>query len=108
MRCEFLPPYSPDMNPIELAFSAMKYHLRRDGDLLRKAMQADADPTMVYHCLRRALYEIKPKDAYGWYKYCGYCDKDWEEYAEESEYEYDSSFDSLSSISVSFSYFIDE
>ena len=25
----FLPPYSPDMNPIELAFSKLKAHLKR-------------------------------------------------------------------------------
>lgn len=28
-RVRFLPPYSPDFNPIEKAFSAMKSHLRR-------------------------------------------------------------------------------
>ncbi len=27
----FLPPYSPDMNPIEMAFSKLKAHLRRIG-----------------------------------------------------------------------------
>jgi transposase len=27
----FLPPYSPDMNPIELAYSKLKAHLRRIG-----------------------------------------------------------------------------
>ena len=27
----FLPPYSPDMNPIELAFSKLKAHLKRVG-----------------------------------------------------------------------------
>tara|TARA_R110001583_G_scaffold87108_2_gene227124 strand:+ start:3007 stop:3537 length:531 start_codon:yes stop_codon:yes gene_type:complete len=27
----FLPPYSPDLNPIELAFSKLKAHLRRIG-----------------------------------------------------------------------------
>jgi len=36
----FLPPYSPDLNPIEMAFSKLKAHLRRIGartfdDLLR-------------------------------------------------------------------------
>ena len=32
-RCWFLylPPYSPDLNPIELAFSKLKAHLRRIG-----------------------------------------------------------------------------
>lgn len=28
-RVRFLPPYSPDFNPIEKAFSALKSHLRR-------------------------------------------------------------------------------
>ena len=32
MRLEFLPPYSPDFNPIEEGFSAMKAQLRRDRD----------------------------------------------------------------------------
>ena len=27
----FLPPYSPDLNPIEMAFSKLKAHLRRIG-----------------------------------------------------------------------------
>ena len=27
----FLPPYSPDLNPIEMAFSKLKTHLRRIG-----------------------------------------------------------------------------
>ena len=27
----FLPPYSPDLNPIELAFAKLKAHLRRIG-----------------------------------------------------------------------------
>ncbi|KZT31602.1 hypothetical protein SISSUDRAFT_994894 [Sistotremastrum suecicum HHB10207 ss-3] len=88
MKCEFLPPYSPDMNPIELAFSAMKYHLRRDGDRLRESMRSDANPTLVYHCLRKALWEISSKDAFGWFKYCGYChdeseDEDSDEYADD-------------------------
>lgn len=29
--CLFLPPYSPDLNPIEMAFSKLKAHLRRIG-----------------------------------------------------------------------------
>jgi transposase len=71
MRCEFLPPYSPDFNPIELAFSAMKYHLQRNGDLVRMAMTELSDND-IYICLLDALYIISPADCKGWYKYCGY------------------------------------
>lgn len=71
MRCEFLPPYSPDFNPIELAFSAMKYHLRRDGIYVHMAMTqiSDAD---IFCCLMRALYSITTEDCCAWYKHCGY------------------------------------
>jgi len=31
---EFLPPYSPDLNPIEEAFSAIKQYLRRHRDFV--------------------------------------------------------------------------
>ena len=38
MRYEFLLPYLPDYNPIELAFSALKYHLQHDGEYIHMAM----------------------------------------------------------------------
>ncbi|KIK10989.1 hypothetical protein PISMIDRAFT_537422 [Pisolithus microcarpus 441] len=71
MRCKFLPPYSPDFNPIELAFSAMKYHLRRNGDYTRMAMTRMSDK-QIFITLLRALYTITPADSYGWFEYCGY------------------------------------
>ena len=71
MVCEFLPPYSPDFNPIELAFSAMKYHLRRNGDYARMAMTKMADEE-IFITLLKALYVISPQDSYGWYAHCGY------------------------------------
>ena len=60
------------MNPIELAFSAMKYHLRRNGDYVQMAMTELADKD-IYVALLKALYLISPDDCHGWYKYCGYC-----------------------------------
>jgi transposase len=71
MRYEFLPPYSPDYNPIELAFSAMKYHLRRQGEFVRLAMTEFSD-TEIYCTLLEALYEISPTDVFGWFRHCGY------------------------------------
>jgi transposase len=71
MLVEFLPPYSPDFNPIELAFSAMKYHLQCNGDYVRFAM-TEMDNDAIYQVLEEALYEISPQDCYKWYKHCGY------------------------------------
>lgn len=71
MRCEFLLPYSLDYNPIELAFSAMKYNLRHNGDYTRMAMTVLSDE-QIYVTLLRALYTITPQDSYGWYSHCDY------------------------------------
>ncbi|KIL57687.1 hypothetical protein M378DRAFT_52852, partial [Amanita muscaria Koide BX008] len=71
MRCEYLPPYSPDLNPIELAFSAMKYHLRRDGEYVRMAMTVMSDED-IFMALSKALYIIDSRDIYNWYNHCGY------------------------------------
>jgi transposase len=71
MRCEFLPPYSPDFNPIELAFLAMKYNLRRNGDYTRLAM-TQLEEKDIYLTLVRALCASTPDDVYGWYSHCGY------------------------------------
>lgn len=63
--CEvlFLPSYSPDFSPIEEAFSKLKALLRR--------AQARTKEALV-EAIGRALDEIAPEDAKGWFAHCGY------------------------------------
>ena len=39
----FLPPYSPDLNLIEVAFSAIKAYIRQHGEEFRAAIESDDD-----------------------------------------------------------------
>jgi len=71
MRYEFLPPYSPDFNPIELGFSAIKAHIRRNGHAIRAAM-GEKDDTDVYIMLLEAVWSITADDAKAWFYHCGY------------------------------------
>jgi transposase len=59
----FLPPYSPDFNPIELAFSKLKTYLRQPGARTR----AELDQAIT-----AALGTITRQDAHGWFAHCGY------------------------------------
>jgi transposase len=59
----FLPPYSPDMNPIEEAFSKVKGILRKAGSRTREAL---------VEATGRALDAITPEDIRGFYAHCGY------------------------------------
>lgn len=59
----FLPSYSPDLSPIEEAFSKLKTALRRTGARTREALE---------EALGQALLTITAQDAQGWFHYCGY------------------------------------
>lgn len=59
----FLPPYSPDFNPIESMWSKVKAYLRK-----AKARTAEALLTAI----REALQTVTASDAHGWFKECGY------------------------------------
>ena len=59
----FLPPYSPDLNPIELMWSKVKA-------LLRKA-EARTHPDLL-QAITYALRAITPEDAINWFAHCGY------------------------------------
>jgi transposase len=59
----YLPPYSPDLSPIEEAFSKIK-------GILRKA-QARSREALV-ESMGRALDAITPRDAKAFFEHCGY------------------------------------
>jgi hypothetical protein len=72
MKYLFLPPYPPDYNPIELAFSAIKAFVQRDGTLGRQDVNQKEDDTYVYLHLFDAAFSITPEDALGFLHHCGY------------------------------------
>jgi transposase len=59
----FLPSYSPDLNPIEQAFSKIKNILRKLGARTHEAL---------IEAMSGALSAITPGDAAGWFDHCGY------------------------------------
>jgi transposase len=59
----YLPAYSPDLSPIEHAFSKLKTLLRRAAARTREALE---------QAIAAALDEITAADAAGWFAHCGY------------------------------------
>lgn len=68
----FLPPYSPDYNPIELAFLFIKAYVRCERVLGREYLDQNIDDTYVYLHLFDAAFSITPEKALGYYYHCGY------------------------------------
>jgi transposase len=58
-----LPPYSPDFNPIEQAFSKVK-------ELLRKAQARTREA--LFEATHHALQAIAQEDARSYFEHCGY------------------------------------
>lgn len=59
----FLPPYSPDFNPIEKMWSKIKAYLRK--------VKARTKETL-WQAIGDALRTVNAMDAFGWFKSCGY------------------------------------
>jgi len=59
----FLPAYSPDLSPIEEAFSKLKAYLRRVGARTHEAL---------FDAIAQALLTVTAQDARGWFTHCGY------------------------------------
>jgi len=68
---EFLPPYSPDLNPIEEAFSAIKQYLRRHCDFVDNELSAEpcchAMDLLLY-----AVFTVTEHQSRGWFRHSGY------------------------------------
>jgi transposase len=59
----FLPPYSPDVSPMELCVSKLKTALRAAKARTREALET---------AIRKALETVTAADAGNWFKHCGY------------------------------------
>jgi transposase len=68
IRIEYLPPYSPDLNPIEEAFSKIKAFIRRNRDVFA----ASADGFGIMYDMYEAMDIITPLDAMGYFIHAGY------------------------------------
>jgi transposase len=62
-RLIYLPPYSPDLNPIELAFGKLKA-------LLRKAAARTVDD--LESAIARLLDQFTPQECRAYFRHCGY------------------------------------
>ncbi|THH14792.1 hypothetical protein EUX98_g9562 [Antrodiella citrinella] len=65
VRIVFLPPYSPDLNPIEEAFSKIKAWIQRNYDVF------SSDDGIISDMLE-AMNVITPEDAQGYIQHAGY------------------------------------
>ena len=63
IRYIYLPPYSPDLNPIEKLWSKVKALLRKF-----KVRTLDALPNAIQH----AFQNVSPSDCAGWFMSCNY------------------------------------
>jgi transposase len=62
-RLIYLPPYSPDLSPIEPCWSKFKAGLRRAGARTREALE---------EAMTAAMESITAADALAWFTHCGY------------------------------------
>jgi transposase len=63
-RIEYLPPYSPDLNPVENMWSKIKNQLRKKKERCKE---------ILINAIGEALKTITAQDAQGWFEHCGYC-----------------------------------
>ena len=59
----YLPPYSPDFNPIEKAFSQIKAHLKTAAARTKQTLEAE---------IAKAIDKVTPQNAINYFNACGY------------------------------------
>jgi transposase len=59
----YLPPYSPDLNPIEMMWSKVKEYLRSAAAQTKESL---------YEAIGQALQTVTSMDIHNWFKFCGY------------------------------------
>jgi transposase len=59
----YLPPYSPDLSPIERCWSKIKAALRAAGARTRRALE---------RAIKEAISTVSESDALAWFAHCGY------------------------------------
>jgi len=62
-RVLYLPPYSPDLNPIEPGWALQKQVVKR---------AAPRTPTALRTVVQRARYRVSPRHIRGWFQFAGY------------------------------------
>jgi hypothetical protein len=67
VRIEYLPPYSPDLNPIEEAFSQIKSFIRRNNDIFLSGSTQD-----IMFDMYQAVDIVTDVDAMGYFIHAGY------------------------------------
>ena len=63
VRVIYLPPYSPDLNPIEPGTALQKQHVRK---------HAPRHPLALRRVARRARFRVTPRHAQNWFAHAGY------------------------------------
>jgi len=71
VKLVYLPPYSPDLNPLEESFSFVKSWIRRHGLEFRQIVEL-GDKGEPFLFLYNALEQVKASHAKGWFHNSGY------------------------------------
>ena len=71
MQYIFLPLYSSDYNPIELAFSSIKEYIHCKRDIAWTTMLDDDDMDVLLF-VNEAVFSLTEDDAKGWFNHFGY------------------------------------